>query len=159
MGFCMIQCSDQFSLIITQDQYSVVWECNYICLFGLVFGVLPGHLFSLQRLRSVFSPMQGSPPKNGPSHTLCLCWLPPPHVLLQLPQELQESHFPSTTRSKTKMSNFWICNSCRRVFILLGSPKKKKKKSSIVQDVDIPGQSLRKQLLIPRQSPRHSEPP
>lgn len=57
---------------------------------------VPGHLFSLQRLSSDLSPTQGSPPKNGPSHTLCLCWLPPPHVLLQLPQELQESHLPST---------------------------------------------------------------
>lgn len=73
----------------------------FICL---VF-VLPGHLFSLQRLMSVLSPMQGSPPKNGPSHTLCLCWLPPPHVLLQLPQELQESHLPSTTKSKQRRLN------------------------------------------------------
>ena len=55
-----------------------------------------GHLFSLQRLISPLSPGQESPPKKGPSHDLRLCWFPPPHVRVQLPQVLQDSQRPST---------------------------------------------------------------
>lgn len=63
---------------------------------GLWWSHWPGHLFSLHRFCSCFSPGQGSPPKKGPSHTLCLCWTPPPHVLLQLLHELHECQRPST---------------------------------------------------------------
>ncbi len=47
------------------------------------------------------------PPKKGPEHTLCLCWLPPPHVLVQPAQELQSCHWPSTGHSLRKQSLVW----------------------------------------------------
>lgn len=69
--------------------------------------VSPGHLFSLQRLTSSLSPGHCSPPKKGPWHTLCLCWLPPPQVLVQPAQELQSCHWPSTGHSLRKQSRVW----------------------------------------------------
>lgn len=61
---------------------------------------LPGHLLSLQRLCSPLSPGQASPPKKGPSHTRCLCWTPPPQVLLQLLQVVQACQCPSTEKNQ-----------------------------------------------------------
>lgn len=85
---------------------------------------LPGHLFSLQRLCSPFSPGQGSPPKKGPSQTLCLCWIPPPQVLLQVPQELHACQRPSTKdifgRNKN-FSNHELCDVSNAFILVLHS--------------------------------------
>lgn len=73
-----------------------------------IINIAPGHLFSLQGCISTRSPGHGSPAKKGPKHTLCLCWFPPPQVLVQLDQELHCCHCPSTGHSLRKQSR--ICS-------------------------------------------------
>jgi hypothetical protein len=56
----------------------------------------------LQELDSELNPRQVVPPLEGEGllQSLVLNWFPPPHVVLQVPQELQAPQFPSETQKK-----------------------------------------------------------
>jgi hypothetical protein len=57
----------------------------------------------LQDVDSVLDPEQVVPPLEGEGllQSLVRDWFPPPHVKLQVPQELQAPQFPSVTHKRT----------------------------------------------------------
>ncbi len=80
--------------------------------------LLIGHRSVLQDVDSELDPEQVVPPLEGEGllQSLVRDWFPPPHVKLQVPQELQAPQFPSETNQNIfSHSSFHIHSFKRKI--------------------------------------------